>query len=114
MGNTGIDKISFNHLPIGNMTVGNSRKTNKQELPIDAVDKVADELVRDYSNPDYRRWYCGVIYDFGFDKVEEWRRRAAEGKEPAKLFSKYVKDARTYKPLRGLNSEPVNIDDIEI
>lgn len=69
----------------------------KEQLPIDAVDKLADELVAEYQNDDFRRWYCGVIYDFGFSKVIEWRKRAAEGSEPAKLFSKYVRDARTYK-----------------
>jgi hypothetical protein len=84
MSNLGIDLTSFKHLPIGNST------DTKKELPIDAVDKMADELVSEYSNPDYRAWYCGVIYEFGFAKIEEWRNRAREGDYPAKLFSPKV------------------------
>lgn len=76
-----------------------------KQLPIAAVDKIADELVAEYANPDFRQWYCGVIYQFGFEKVHEWRRRAVEGKEPAKLFSKYVKDARTYRGSRDVLDE---------
>jgi len=83
------------------LPIDNSGKTITKQLPIDAVDKVADELVSEYSNSGFRQWYCGVIYEFGFDKVHEWKRRASEGREPAKLFSKYVKDARSYKSLKG-------------
>lgn len=68
-----------------------------KQLPIDAVDELADELVSEYSNPKFRPWYCGVIYQFGFAQINEWQNRAREGKEPARLFSKYVKDARTFK-----------------
>ena len=75
----------------------NSSSKPSKQLPIDAVDKLADELVTEYSNPVFRQWYCGVIYQYGFAKVAEWRKRAEEGKEPAKLFSKYVKDARTFR-----------------
>jgi hypothetical protein len=76
---------------------GNSGNKNKHQLPIGTVDEIVEELCKEYSNPYYRRWYCGVIYEFGPSVVEEWRRRACEGKEPAKLFSKYVKDTRTYR-----------------
>jgi hypothetical protein len=123
-----VSKINYNHLPIdnlpiGNQAEGNSRKVEKLELPIGAVDKVRDELVSEYRNPDFKAWYCGVIYEFGFEKVEEWRRRASEGKEPAKLFSMYVKHARTYhslnqKPIAVAyeadsgHEEPVDLDDI--
>ncbi len=76
-----------------------------KQLPIDAVDKIADELVGEYDNPMFRRWYCGVINDFGFTKVAEWRGRAKEGNYPAKLFSKYVTDARAYRsPRSGSNA----------
>jgi hypothetical protein len=88
-----MDKIDFSQHPIAN----SNNHAIKHELPIEAVDTLADELVAEYNNPGYRRWYCGVIKDFGFSKVHEWRRRASEGKEPAKLFSKYVKDSRTYR-----------------
>jgi hypothetical protein len=81
---------------------GNSISKTKHELPIDAVDQLADELVREYGNPLYRKWYCGVIYEYGFSQVNEWRKRASEGDEPGKLFSKYVKDTQTYKSNRGV------------
>lgn len=66
------------------------------KLAIDVVDKIADELAKDYNNLRFRNWYCGVIYQFGPNKVHEWQIRSREGNEPAKLFSKYVKDARAY------------------
>lgn len=92
--------LDFNQYPIGS----SNKSSIKHELPIDSVDKLADELVAEYSNPDFRRWYCGVIYDFGFAQVNEWRGRAREGTEPAKLFSKYVRDTRKYKR-RGSHHE---------
>lgn len=67
-----------------------------KKLAVDVVDKIADELAKEYSNLSFRNWYCGVIYQFGPSKVHEWQVRAKEGREPAKLFSKYVKDARAY------------------
>lgn len=84
--------LTKKQLPRGSST----SKTIKQ-LQIDAVDKLADELVAEYDNKDFRRWYCGAIYQFGFAQINEWRRRANEGNVPAKLFSKYVQDARTFK-----------------
>lgn len=89
---TDIQSLLNNQLPIGS-----SDKRQDNQLPIDAVDKLADELVAEYSNKRFRRWYCGVIYQFGFAQVIEWQKRASEGKEPAKLFSKYIKDAQTYR-----------------
>jgi hypothetical protein len=91
-----VKTILNNQLPIDN-----SGEVSVKQLPIDAVDKLADELVMGYDNPKFRQWYCGVIYEFGFAKVNEWRRRASDGKEPAKLFSKYVKDYRAYRTPRG-------------
>jgi len=81
-----------------NYQLPNDKSSNKKnlDLPIASVDKIADELATEYANQDYRRWYCGVIYEFGFSKVNEWRRRASKGREPAKLFSRYVRDARVY------------------
>jgi predicted adenine nucleotide alpha hydrolase (AANH) superfamily ATPase len=82
----------FIHLP-------NDHRTNdlvRRNLAIDAVDELADEIALSYKNLQFRQWYCGVIYDFGFAKVNEWRVRANEGNYPARLFSKYVKDARKY------------------
>lgn len=72
-----------------------------KKLAIDVVDKMADRLAGEYNNLRFRNWYCGVIYQFGPSKVHEWQTRAKEGNEPAKLFSKYVKDARAYNGARG-------------
>ena len=82
------------------LPVGSSSNTTIKQLPIDAVDKLADELVDEYDNLKFRKWYCGVIKDFGYAQVNEWRRRAKEGDSPAKLFSKYVTDARKYNAVR--------------
>lgn len=87
--------IQFNTYPIGSWN-----DKPKYQLPIEVVDTLANELAVQYQNEPYRKWYCGVIYEFGIDKVEEWRRRASEGNDPAKLFSKYVKDWRSYKHIR--------------
>ena len=76
------------------MPNGNSYIPPIKQLPIGQVDELADSLAAEYHNPDFRRWYCGVIYQFGVPKVEEWRGRAREAREPAKIFSKYVADAR--------------------
>lgn len=77
-----------------------SKSFVNKKLAIDVVDKIADELASEYNNQRFRNWYCGVIYQFGPGKVYEWQTRARDGKEPAKLFSKYVKDARDYSGSR--------------
>lgn len=77
----------------------NDNRVNKvnNKLPISSVDILADELVAEYNNPEYRRWYCAVIYEFQPEKVLEWRRRAKEGSQPGRLFSRYVSEARKFK-----------------
>lgn len=87
-----------------NLQLRNDSSVNviKRKLSINAVDKLADELVSEYNNPDFRKWYCGVINDFGFSKVNEWRVRSKEGRTPSKLFSRFVKDARAYNGARGV------------
>lgn len=90
-----IKSILNNHLPNDGYSKGPIKP-----LSIEAVDKLADELVVEYNNPNFRKWYCGVINDFGYSQVNEWRRRAGEGREPAKLFSTYVKQTRTYHTRR--------------
>ena len=97
---TDIKSLLSNQLPIDS----SSNKPIKQ-LPIEAVDKLADELVAEYANPKFRQWYCGVIYSFGFAQVNEWRTRAQEGREPARLFSKYVKDARAFRGSRSVQND---------
>lgn len=94
---TGIGSILENkQLPKDNW-----ENEGNKHLPIGLVDQLADELVREYSNPGYRKWYCKIIYTHGVEQVHEWRRRATEGNEPAKLFSKYVKDAQVFKGSRN-------------
>lgn len=80
---------------------GSSVDFVNKKLAINVVDKIADELSSEYNNLRFRNWYCGVIYQFGPSKVHEWQVRAKEGDTPAKLFSKYVKDARAYNGTRG-------------
>lgn len=69
--------------------------------PIEQVDKLADELVAEYNNSDYRAWYCGVINTHGITRVIEWRGRAKEGNLPGKLFTHYVNQAGGYKKGRN-------------
>ena len=92
-----MEPINFNHLPFANR---NTEPVKRDKPSIAVVDSVADSLVKEYGNPQYRRWYCGIIYEFGLDKVEEWRKRASEGNTPARLFSSYVKQARTYHSIK--------------
>ena len=93
---TDLKTILISQLPIDS----SSSKPIKQ-LAIDAVDKLADELVAEYSNPKFRPWYCGVVYEFGFPQITEGRTRARKGNVPARLFSKYVKDARAFRGSRS-------------
>ena len=93
---TDIKSILSSQLPIDN-----SGKTSIKQPSIGSVDKLSDELVAEYDNPRFRRWYCGVVYEFGIPKVLEWRRRATEGKYTALLFSTYVKEARTFRASKG-------------
>lgn len=79
------------------LTNTNSGSTSKGKIPVAQVDELADSLVSEYQNPKWRQWYCGVINKFGVEKVMEWRRRAAEGKSPGRLFSVYVNQSGGYK-----------------
>lgn len=76
-------------------------QSSDKQLPIERVDSLADELAADYDNPGFRVWYCGVIYEFGFKQVAEWRRKAASGRTPGGLFGYYVKQARAKKAASG-------------
>lgn len=78
-----IKDLINSHLPDGELP-------NFKHLKIDFVDSIADELVKEYDGAKYRRWYCGIVYEYGPAQVQEWRVRAREGKYPAKLFSKYA------------------------
>lgn len=80
-GNGELEQVTGDKLPV-------------KQLPIEEVDSLADELVREYNNPIFRVWYCGVIYQFGLEQVAEWQRKAASGTNPGGLFGYYVKQAR--------------------
>jgi hypothetical protein len=92
MGNEGIERID----KLIESRFGN-RKHQKLSFSINAVDQLVDEILIDYQNHGYKKWYYKVVYEFGIENVLEWRRRASEGNEPSKLFTKYVNDARKYK-----------------
>ncbi len=64
-----------------------------KHIPIEAVDKLADELVAEYCNSEFRKWYCALINQHGLERVIYWRGRAASGNNPARLFSYYAKQA---------------------
>jgi|GEM_PF-4328281 len=83
----------FDKHPIANRQLD---KPVKEQLPIEAVDKLADELVAEYSNPAFRKWYCSIIYQYGTAQVLEWRQRASSGDNAGRLFSSYVTDAKKY------------------
>lgn len=80
-----------------NQLTNANRESERPKLAVVHVDRLADELVNEYNNPNFRRWYCGVIYEFGTSTVIEWRSRARTGRVPARLFSKYVSEARTFR-----------------
>ncbi len=82
------------------LPIDSSSKTEHKQIPIESVDRLADELASEYSNIKYRAWYCKVIYEFGVQQILEWRSRASEGRDPARLFSKYAKDALTFRSSR--------------
>lgn len=61
-----------------------------KDLPASVVDGKADELVIEFQNPQFRKWYCRIIYAIGLDKVEEIRAKCKDGDEPGRLFSHYA------------------------
>lgn len=83
-----------------------------KDLPASVVDDLADELVKQFDNELYRRWYCAAIYDLGLSKIDDLRKKVVTGDKPGKLFSFYVKQERN--ALRGkwrLNQMKKRLDD---
>jgi len=72
----------------------------KQTLSVALVDVLADELVEAYSNPQFRPWYCKLIYTFGPSQIKEWQGRVSDSDNPAKLFSKLASQALRAKEAR--------------
>jgi hypothetical protein len=83
-----------------------------KQLPIAEVDALAAELVEEYSNPKYLKWYCGVIYQFGFEQIAEWRSKAASGTSPGGLFGYYVKQARAKVDSSANNKPEQHLDTV--
>ncbi len=81
--------------------IADNMDTPGRELPLELVDALADGLVRRYQNPEYRKWYCGVIYEFGISRINVWLEKASTGDEPGKLFTRYVNSARKLPKNKG-------------
>lgn len=56
------------------------------------VDKLANELVAEYGNPLYFKWYCSAINQLGVQRINELRGMVSDAKQPGKLFSKRAKE----------------------
>lgn len=87
---TGFNEVK----PTVRATTGRSRaqvKLTKQEvLGCD----VGLSQYSDVMSPRFYKWYCQAWYDLGREKFHQLASQArADGKHPAKLFSKLVKDA---------------------
>ncbi len=77
-----------------NTTLNLSANDNwKQRLPVEFVDDLADELIAEYANPEFRAWYCKIIYTFGPVQIREWQGRAKDASNPGKLFSTLASQA---------------------
>lgn len=88
---------NINQIIKAHMTYGTLTNDKVSKVRLEQVDELADMLVKEYSNPGSRRWYCGVINKYGVAKVLEWNGRASEGKRPGRLFSSYVNQAGGYR-----------------
>lgn len=67
---------------------------------ISEVDALADELIKQFNNPDYRPWYCRVIYELGITEVYELMNRVRDAKNPGTLFSKIASERLKQKAVR--------------
>jgi len=90
---TDVKTIINNHLT----NVIRSNTDTRKRIPIEQVDSLADELVAEYGNPEWRGWYCGLINKFGIARILDWQKRARSGSNPSKLFSTYAKQAGGYR-----------------
>ena len=72
--------------------IGNNPTANyREQVDVRLVDSLADELCHEYSNTDFRKWYCNIIYELGLPRVNEIRGRCRDAKQPGRLFSKLAK-----------------------
>ena len=70
---------------------------NEHNLNTEEVEQAANRLCGQYGNAQYFKWYCGAIYEFGLQKIEELEARVSDAKKPGRLFSKIVGDWRRSK-----------------
>lgn len=81
--------------------IGNNQTANwKDHIGIKEADRIAAELVNEYRNPDFRKWYCKLVYELGPHRIEELRGRVRDAKDPAKLFSKLASEELRAKQTR--------------
>ncbi len=80
-----------------NTQMANGGKSPRPKPQAERVDELASRLVSTYANPQSRRWYCGVIYKFGIDRVEIWLSCSKEARVPGALFTHYVNEAGGYR-----------------
>ncbi len=59
---------------------------------ISEVDRLAKELIAEYGNPEYFKWYCAAINQLGVQRVNELRGMVSDAKQPGRLFSKRAKE----------------------
>lgn len=74
-----------------NRSVNSFKDKKTKPVPVDVVDQLGDDLVREFNNPQFRSWYCKAIMELGPSKIHELRTRAKDGSNPAKYFSLLVK-----------------------
>lgn len=73
---------------------GNNNWQLGKDLPSSEVDRLADELVQNYKNPGFRKWYCDIVIALGGSKIEDLKKKVANGENPGKLFSHYAKQEK--------------------
>lgn len=70
----------------------NENEDSAKKYPIRVVDEDAARLAKKYDNAGWIPFYCKGIYAVGFSRIHELETRADSAKEPAKLFTKLLKE----------------------
>lgn len=68
--------------------IENENENWKDTLDFRFVDELVDDLVKRYKNPEFRKWYCKLVYNIGPSRVNEIQGRVQGAQDEAKLFSK--------------------------
>lgn len=74
--------------------IGNDNWQLGKKTPIARVDALAEELVTQFDNRPYLKWYCVAIYDLGEERVRQIMGRVSDARLPGKLFTHYVNQER--------------------